>query len=197
MSKARTIRLVAAVACMASGAASAQQPVSPGQMLRGSLLNVRAPTSEGWLLAQANGSGMAFARSGSGQGESYVANVTLFPAPQATTPDGFLAAIKSGIEADMPADRYALRSFDVRYTEERGYPCVRVATVAEDRHAPMSASQEVLLQLNSLYCRHPKRASAGFMIGYSHRGVALDERIDEAAKDFMDGVQVPTTPGEL
>ena len=65
----------------------------------GGMLNVRAPHSEGWLLAQADGTGMAFARSGKGKGESCVANMALFRLLDTTSVDEFISTIRRGSAA--------------------------------------------------------------------------------------------------
>jgi len=169
------------------------QTVAPGQLFSGDLLNVRAPNSKGWKQVGSSGAGMAFARGGASSNESYVAQVYLFALPEWKDGDEFVALIKRGVENDTSPDRFKSLEANYEYTEQRGYPCVRFTGVTEDTKAKTSffSRENLKLQVHSLYCRHPKRQTAAFVIAFSHRGVTLDTELELQAQIFIEGVQVP------
>ena len=75
----------------------------------------------------------------------------------------------------------------------RGYPCVELNYVTKDKQAQTSPTrrERLLLQAESLYCRHPVRKNTGFSITYSHRGASLFSGFEAEAKGFVNGIQVP------
>jgi hypothetical protein len=167
-------------------------PLLPGQLFAGKLLNVRAPNSAGWRLVKSQESGLAFARSGSSSNESYVAQVSIFALAESNSPEEFVALIRKGAEADAPPDRFKNLESSYEYTNQRGYDCVKVVGVTEDTEARTSLfkRESLKLQVISLYCRHPKEPGAAFMAGLSHRGKTLDSDLRPLAESFIDGVQV-------
>ena len=165
------------------------QTVAPGQLYTGPLLTFRAPTSEGWRVLRSSNVGMAFIRAGDFSFESYVAQVAIFALPESTQRDEFVALVKQGVEKDY-SKRFMSIEATYAYTEERGYPCVRVKALAEDTKAARPAVVENLkLQMHALYCRHPGRPNTGFSILFSYRGASLDAALDIPAQTFIAGVQ--------
>lgn len=181
------------LASCATAPSQAPKPVAAGYLYKGGYINVRVPNSDGWHLVSSSPAGMEFARSGAEQGESFGAQVLMFPLPETKTEEEFVALIKRGFEADTDSARFSIVESDFRYSGERSYPCVRVSSVIEDKQAKTSPSrsEKLLLQSRSLYCRHPVRQSTGFAIIYSHRGRTQYETMAAEATDFIGGVQVP------
>lgn len=181
-----------------SAAAQAQSPgqnVSPGQLFAGSLLNAHAPDSAGWLLAGAGNNGLAFARRGAEQNETYAAQIILFKLPPTQGNEEFVEMIKGRVDMINPPSRFAVLETKYEYTDHRGYPCVRYKSVYNDMEAlTTSGTREPMkLQVVSLYCRHPSQQEVGFFAAYSHRGANTDPDLDAPAQQFIDGVQVPQT----
>lgn len=181
------------LASCATAPPPAPKPVSPGYLYEGGYLNVRAPNSDGWYLASSSPAGMEFARGGFEQGESFGAQVLMFPLPQTQSEQEFVALIKEGFEADTISERFSVIESEFKYSSERGYPCVAVSSVVEDKQAQTSANrrEKLLLQFDSLYCRHPVQKETGFSVIYSHRGRARYPDLSPEAEEFMAGVQVP------
>lgn len=179
-----------------SATVHAQSPgtaVIPGQLFAGSLLNVHAPDSEGWLLAGSGNNGMAFARRGAGQNETYGAQIILFKLPATQSSEEFVAAIKSRVDMANPPSRFAVLEINHEYTDHRGYPCVRYKSVYDDKEAltTFGTHEAMKLQVMSLYCRHPSQQEVGFFAAYSHRGATTDPNLEVHAQRFIEGVQVP------
>jgi hypothetical protein len=182
----------AVVLALVTSGALAQSVVEPGKLFAGSLVNVHSPNSEGWKIISSTSHQLAFAKSGAASNESYAAQFTLFPLGETKNAEEFVALIKSGVEADTPADRFNSLESRYEYTEERAYPCVRVNIITEDKQARTSffSRESLKLQLSSLYCRHPTRTGVAFVAGFSHRGATLDPALETQAQAFIAGVQV-------
>ncbi len=182
-----------ALASCATAPSQAPKPVSAGFLYKGGYINVRAPNSDGWYLLSSSPAGMEFARSGAERGESFGAQVLMFPLPKTDSNEDFVALIAQGFEADTDSARFSVIDSHFEYYAERSYPCVRVLSVVEDKQASTAPGhrERLLLQSNSLYCRHPVRQGTGFAIIYSHRGKTRYEKLSSEAADFIDGVQVP------
>ena len=169
--------------------------VRAGQLYRGNNLNIRAPNSDGWLLAGSSVEGMHFARRGTAPSESFAAQVLLFiPSAAARgNRDEFLSLMKKEFEAETTSGRHSAVESEFKHAEERSYLCVSVRSVVKDSEALVSPTRRevLLLQAKSLYCQHPKKPNMGFAIIYSHRGQSLYPNLDTEAQSFIDGVQVP------
>ena len=176
-----------------TGAAPRAKSVRAGQVYRGKWLVIRAPNSDGWLLAGSSVEGMHFARRGTAPSESFVAQVLSFVSSTAGNRDAFLSSIKKQFEAETTAGRHSAVESEFKHAEERGYLCVSARSVIKDTEARVSPTRQeaLLLQTKSLYCQHPKNPYNGFAIIYSHRGQSLYPNLDAEAQSFIDGVQVP------
>lgn len=172
------------------------QNVPPGKVYAGKILNIAAPYSEGWQLLKSSPSGMAFARRGNASGESFAAQVALFDPPQTNSPEEFEALIVQGARRDAETDRFSTKQFTHQFTSVRGYPCVQIHNISEDRQAQTgpNRTETLILQNEHLYCRHPVQKNMGFAITYSHRGKGLHPDFQKEAHSFIEGVQVPNNP---
>jgi len=188
----RQIALATAICCFLITSAYAQA-VTSGQLFAGSLLNIKAPESEGWKVISSTSTVMAFGHRVESTNESYVAMVSFFPLPETKDHEEFVALIKQAVEKDTSTDRFKTISTNYEYTDQRGYPCVKFDVVTEDTKAQTSffGHENLVLQIYSLYCRHPKHPESGFVISFSHRGSTLDEALNVPAEAFIEGVQVP------
>ena len=180
-------------ACVTSGPTRNTKPVPAGFLYKGDYINVRSPNSDGWHLVQSSPEGMAFAKGGANPGESFGAQLLMFPLTPTKTKDEFVSLIKQGYKNDTDTERFKSIESEFKYSEKRSYPCVEVTSVVEDKNAQTSPTQRevLLLQAKALYCRHPERQATGFSISYSHRGKTLYSSLDAEGKSFIDGLQVP------
>ena len=183
-------------ACTVPTPVRESQNVPPGKVYAGKILNIAAPNSEGWQLLKSSPSGMAFARRGDASGESFAAQVAIFDPPQSDSPEEFEALIVKGAQSDAETDRFSTKSFTHQFTSVRGYPCVQIKNISEDRQAQTGPNRTdtLVLQNEHLYCRHPIQKNIGFAITYSHRGKSLHPDFQNEARSFIEGVQVPSNP---
>jgi hypothetical protein len=188
------VRLLAVLLLLASSSALSQQiqPVAAGQEFKGGYINVRVPNSDGWVLVNSGVAGMEFAKL-TGQGENLAAQILMFRLSPTTTPDEFVALIKDSARRDTDPNRFDVLSASAEYTADRGYPCVRYSASVRDKEAVTSpmTKEELLLEMEALYCRHPVRDTTGFALIYSHRGRAPHASLKTEAVDFIAGIQVP------
>lgn len=192
----RKMVLLVLLGPLASCAGPQQQgtkSLSAGKLYKSEFLNIHAPGQKGWYLASASHSGMRFVRHGDKKGERFTAQVQTFPLPRFHNTQEMIGFLKKGFEKDVKSARFTVVRSDFKVSKARQYPCVHVSAVIQDRKATDSASHHVklLLQSDSLYCRHPVQKLAGFAIIYSHRGKSLFHGLDKQARSFMAGVQVP------
>jgi hypothetical protein len=185
-----------AVVCLSSCAVAETQNVPPGKVYAGKVLNIAAPNSEGWRLLKSFPSGMAFARQGNAPGETFVAGVAIFNPPQTDSPEEFEALIVKGAQSDAETERFSTSNFRHQFISARGYPCVQMENISEDRQAKTgpNKTETLVLQNEHLYCRHPVQKNIGFAITYSHRGKNLHPDFQQEAHSFIEGVLVPNNP---
>jgi hypothetical protein len=159
-------------------------------MFAGSYINVKAPDSAGWLLSESSYTGITFGKPGPSKGETFAAYVKGINLPPAASPSEFEEVIRAGFRNDTSPERFDVQREASRNTDERGYPCVRHEFLARDKK-PYGSDAPLLLAMDSLYCRHPKRQETGFVAVFSFRGKAEYSQLRSEAESFFQGVQVP------
>lgn len=173
------------------------ESIPAGKYYPGPYVDIRAPDSDGWKLIHSSTEAMMFGRWGESSNETFAAQMLIIWGINSNeTPDEFISSTKLAFTKDLDLDRFTITKSDYEYTDQRGYPCVRCKSVAEDKDAQTSAGREALiLQTDALYCKHPypDRQEMGFTAIYSHRGSSLYSDFDIEAQDFIDGIQVPST----
>jgi hypothetical protein len=164
----------------------------PGHQFRLGTLRVNAPLAGGWERLRAQGPAIAFARRGESEGESQVAHVALLQWTAHGDRDDFIATVRRRFEAESPSDRFQPIESSVDYTDQRGYPCVRYRSAAQDTQSRVSATETVSLRLDvlSLLCIPPDARGSAFVASYSSRTTAGDPAFDVAADLFIQGVGI-------
>ena len=188
------LALLAGVVLTLTGC-SARQLVRPGELYEGELINIRAPTSWGWLLMQMDHNGVTFIRGNSSTDTSYVAQIMAFHEPPMNTSDELLASFKTVTEQNQLAHSRYKKPLELHFeiTSERPYPCVRLRGTVEDLKAVMldGTVGSASLYIRSFYCQHPTKRDFQFLIMYSQRGGPPDPNLDSQAQSFINGIQVP------
>ena len=190
------VSLAFSVLLLSSCAAPSRQfpTVAPGQLFEGGYINVKAPNSQGWRMAESSTTGMAFGKAGRAQGETLAAQLLMFELQPTQTSEQFVALMKEGLQKDTDPIRFDIIESSSDYASERGYPCVRHHALVSDKAAQTSPAtkEQLLLETRALYCRHPVRTNTGFAAIYSHRGRSRYPSLAEEAQDFLQGIQVPS-----
>ena len=196
LKSALSFAIVGLSACTVPTQVRESQNVPPGKVYAGKILTITAPNSEGWQLLKSDPSGMAFARKSTAPGESFAAQVAIFDPPQTDSPEEFEAFIVKGAQSDAETDRFSTSKFTHQFTSARGYPCVQIQNISEDRQAKTgpNKTETLVLQNEHLYCSHPVQKNIGFAVTYSHRGISLHPDFQKEAHSFIEGVLVPSNP---
>ena len=193
--KAALLALASSVALLSCAAPSQKPPtpVKPGQSYDGPYINVKAPDSDGWQLLGSSPRGMAFAKRGLAAGETFGAVVRMFDLPSISTESDLREAIKAGILKDTDPARFEVIESSLEPTDARAYPCVRHHGIFNDKQAQTSPTthEPLLLEMYSLYCRHPVRTTSGFAATYSYRGRSRYPSLESEAQSYINGIQVP------
>ena len=110
--------------------------------------------------------------------------------------DAFVDAMRRRFEAESPSDRFKPIKSSLEYTDQRGYPCVRYRSEAQDTRAQVSATKTASLRLEvlSLVCRLPAPGGMAFSASYSSRSETTDPDFEIAAMFFIEG---RPTPGQV
>lgn len=166
--------------------------VPAGYLYSGEYVDVHAPNSEGWHFTETSTTGLAFRKDGMGPDDSIIAAVNTFKLSQTSSDEEFVSLIRAGVENDTPEERFDVLASNFEYVGDRGYPCVEVSFLGNDKQAQVSKNQQEvqLLEIAALYCRHPEFEETGFSVTYSHRGKTRYPNLEIEAKDFIDGTQV-------
>lgn len=182
--KLRTTVCVALVTLLPM-ACGAQEPVPPDKYVT-PYLSVTPPTAGGgWRQVSQSKTDVTYGR-GDKNG-SFVAMVKLFRMPPAASPAEYEKLIRDLTAKDVDPqrpDRYGMLEQTVEYSAERAYPCVRYHAVSLDK-AARGASEPQVLEMDGLYCRHPKDETLGAAILYSHRGAERAPGFGEEAEVFV------------
>ena len=180
-----------------ASAADNRPAVSPNQDFSNPILQIHAPASEGWHGFAQSASVIAFGKSGSEAGESFIAQVNLFHLPTFPDSEAFTEFVREAVIKDSPSDRFETLEVNVQYSAVRGYPCVTYHAVSDDKKARISflSTKKLRFEVSALYCQHPFKSGLGFSTVFSHRGGSSNENLQKEAADFIDSVQV-TPPGQ-
>jgi hypothetical protein len=135
-------------------------------------------------MVDSSAGGMGFAKRGTNAGESFAAQVLMFDLQPSDTPEQFVEQVREGIQKNTDPKRFDPIQSSLTYTSEREYPCVRHHALVKDKQ------QSLLLEMRSLYCRHPVRTKTGFAAIYSYRGGDRYPALEQEAQDFIGGIQV-------
>jgi hypothetical protein len=174
--------------------AAANHPaVSPNQDFSNPILQIHAPASDGWHGFDRSADLIAFAKSGSSAGESFIAQVNLFHLPTFADSEAFTEFMRETVIKGSPTERFEALDVDVHYSPERGYPCVRYHAVSNDKKSRVSlfSTKALRFEVFALYCQHPLKPGLGFSAIFSHRGGSIDENLDKEAAGFIDSVKLP------
>jgi hypothetical protein len=161
-----------------------------------SILQIRAPGSDGWSGIMRTSDQIAFGKSGLTPSETFTAAVVVFRTPLFANSEAFSAYVKEGVIKDSPSDRFELIESKFENSAERNYPCVKYHGITNDRKVRIAPffHKTMRLEVFALYCQHPTKPGLAFSASFSHRGGSVDATIETEAADFIDMVQTRPPP---
>jgi hypothetical protein len=172
-------------------AADNRPAVGANQDFSNPILQIHVPASDGWHGFARSANLIAFGKSGSSAGESFIAQVNLFPLPAFPDSEAFTEFVREAVIKGSPTDRFETLEVNVQYSPGRGYPCVTYHAVSDDKKARVSflSTKTLRFEVSALYCQHPFKPGLGFSAVFSHRGGSTDGSVDKQAAAFIDSIQ--------
>lgn len=130
------------------------------------------PTNEnGWILAARSPYQFVLAKEGTQTDETFAIQATLLDLPELIANEKIVEVVRQGQEADTDPTRFIVQKHEVSYAELAGNPCGRSHMLASDNAAVKRSSNsgDMLLEIATLICRHPKNNKIGISVVYSQR----------------------------
>lgn len=156
-----------------------QEAVDPGQLFAGPRIDIRAPLSQGWELAESGPTGMLFRHRDESTGDTYVAEVRVVPRAARDPVPGLLELAKLILEGRAPAPRFEKIETNFESGSDRPYPCVRSRATLQDTQAQTVEITPFLeLRVRSLLCSVPGQPELLVDITLSQRGRSAAPDLD-------------------
>jgi len=155
-------------------------------------LVVARPNGNDWMIAKKSDTTIAYQISSRGSPDSLTAYASTYVMPHPDTKEGFLQLVRMNVLAMLTNGSFRRDGeIDFKYTEERGYPCVRASSVGKSH---INNADGALMIMNTQYrmllCKYPKSSEMGFMVGFSQNSLSPRTSIEAEAESFFDGVSV-------
>ena len=152
------------------------------------------PTNEtGWVLATRSPYQLALAMKGAEVDETFAIQATLIDLPASTSNEQFLEIVRQEQEKKTDLKRFSVQTHKVLYAELHGSPCARSHILTLDNAAIKRSdiSSDMVLEIASITCRHPKNDTVGVSVVYSQRSYQTSKTLGfmGKAKAVLDSVK--------
>lgn len=129
------------------------------------------PNERGWLMAGRNQYQLALVKAGGTPDETIAIQAMPVKLPDFESPDDLVRLIKEGQAKDTDPKRFAIKKSDVVAYALKDSTCAKAYHVAEDNSAVKRSgkSGNMILEVLTLTCAHPKAKNVGVNVTYSHR----------------------------
>jgi hypothetical protein len=155
-------------------------------------LVVTRPHGNDWRVVKKTDTTIAYTISSQHSPESVAAYAATYVMPHPDTKDGFLQLVRENVNAMLTNGSFRPDGeIAFKYTEERGYPCVR-ASAAGKSHINNAVGELMIMstQYRMILCKYPKSQEIGFMVGFSQNSLSPKKSIEAEAESFFHGVSV-------
>jgi len=160
---------------------------SLSQRFPNNYMNVSNPDSDDWLTIKSTDAA-TFIKVGEKRGETTSAVFREFRLAPVETSKELMDEFTRLMWKD-DSKRFETEESSLTESFERNYSCVRYHSIVRDNF-PADATHPLLIEMITLFCKHPVQSDTAFEISYSHRGQNLDPNIGPEAEDFIKGVQI-------
>ena len=168
-----------------------QEAVDPGKLFSGPRLDIRAPLSQGWQLAESGETGMLFRRRDESTGNTYVAEVRAVPLSAVDRVPDLLELAKQILQKRATPPRTEILGMSFESATDRPYPCVRFrATIQDTQARTIEITPFLEIHVRALLCTVPGRPDLLVNIDFSQRGRSAAPDLENLANSFMNGVLV-------
>jgi hypothetical protein len=126
---------------------------------------------KGWLIVGRNAYQMALAKHGENPDETFAIQAILFRLSAFKTNEEFVRLIKEGQVKDTNPQRFKILEHEVASYPTKGTDCAKSHMMAEDHAAVKRSgkSGDMVLEMLTLTCAHPKNRNVGISVIYSQR----------------------------
>ena len=147
-----------------------------------------------WLILGRTARQLAFARSGKSSDETYAIQAMTFVLPPFATSAELVRIVREGQAQDMNSKRFKLEQNEATFHPTNGAECVRTHMVVEDRAAVKRVginNGDMILEVLTLTCAHPKDKRVGIGFIYSQRYYLglQDPALEEKADSIFNSIQ--------
>jgi hypothetical protein len=167
-------------------------PIKPKQVFKLFAALVSSPSSEDWVLTTKSEVQLQF--QGVRSNEGMMAMVSFFTFPGPHDKNSIISAVKKHVKESATASGGAIQNESYFYTEERGYPCVKVNHVMKVtftiKGAASPSEGNTNLQQHLLMCLIPKYENTGLMVGFSYSNREVIQKNEAEAEEFISGVKL-------
>lgn len=151
------------------------------------------PNERGWLIAGRNQYQLALVKAGKTPDETIAIQAMPVKLPDFNSTEDLVRLIKEGQAKDTDSKRFATKKSDVVAYPVQGSNCAKAYRVAEDNSAVKRSgkSGNMILEVLTLTCAHPKGKNVGVNVTYSHRHYPDQDVGDflEKAMSVLDSVE--------
>ena len=167
-------------------------PIKPKQVFKLFAALVSSPSSEGWVLTTKSDVQLQFQGVRSNEGMMAMVSFVTFPGPHDR--NSMISAVKKHVKESAIVSGGVIQNESYSYTEERGYPCVKVNHVMKVtftiKGAASPSEGHANLQQHLLMCLIPKYENTGLMVGFSYPNKEIIQKNEAVAAEFISGVKL-------
>jgi hypothetical protein len=155
--------------CALLGACASQPKQPPRIMMAG--FSLAPPSEKEWIIAKQSADVTIIGKPGRFTGETFTMQATIVKLPKVESADELVRHVESAQRQELDPKRYRLFRLDVSQQNVHGQPCALSRVEAAERSATDGTGSPVntMLEALTLICPHPKDASRGINMAYSHR----------------------------
>lgn len=159
----------AIVLAACQGPALAELPYPPQRVYQ-NVYSFLPPAEPGWRVLERRANRLAYVRPGTTADETFAITASVFRITGGASREDFLAAVGKGLAREAADPRYRVLAQDT-VAESGAYTCTRSRFALEDHAAVKRTATPgvMVLELLTRICVHPKDASLGVRLEYSHR----------------------------
>jgi hypothetical protein len=155
--------------CALLGACASQPKEPPRIVMKG--FSIAPPKGKEWIIGTQSPELTIIGKQGRFTGETFTMQATIIKLPQVKSANELVRHVESTQRKELDPQRYRVYKFEVSEQQVRGQGCTlsRVdaaeRTTAEGTGSPVN----VMVEIATLICPHPKDPLRGINMAYSHR----------------------------
>lgn len=165
----RSIVIAALAVTLIACAGVPQRPqIDGGQKITQAGYSFVAPANKSWSVLVRSTYQVTLGTKGDSPNETLIASASTFQVPTFSTPEDFLAYVKSGRVAEPQTGRFEIIKNDEQLYTDRSEICVKHETESKDFGAKRGNDYTVV-QYFGMNCIHPRNPTVGIFVEFSRK----------------------------